>query len=700
MEEFEDDDDVSSGRTYNCKYSSWQELPIPKPPYIKGKGFCPNPIVVNGIPDYADKSKNPRVEGTPEYEKFWQEELYRCIHGYKTGGIYLPGRFYYYMNYNSMNTVQGVITPDFCDLHLELAYIVEWCKANGVNLVIGKKRRAGVSEFTQKAIIDYDYRFLEASQSGVAAGEKKYAEDFMTKWNDSEALLVPEFKMNSILNNPDEVHVGYEVVENGKTVVKGNNTKIFVRTAGANTGTFKGLYLNNVVAEESGEFENLCEFIEDTEDCLWDGDLQIGIFFIYGTGGKISKGSKDFKKIWDKPKDFNCIKYLIAGDRFKKPFYGGATRFGKDVSKTPNLLKQYKPYQIIGCEDRVAAMDNIMKRREVLKSGPREKYVKYCQNNPINENEIFRKSTSNNFDSDVITNQKDAITALKTDKYSKYRLEWILDGDKGTRTGKVRAVPIKKGEDESEAVLILEGYHPVNNYQNLYVAGIDPYDQDEAKSSKTLGAMCVLIRKNTMGGIQMAPVATICTRPKRKEIFFDMCLKLSVYYNIVGNVLGDKAASSGIINWFKDNGCQKYLAKRPTKFESENSEQSHEYWVSINKYSKPLMVGLMQTNVLDYSTNIWFEELLNQLENYDEIEVGSDNDLADAYGIALMQDVSVNIAPRDNSYREKNNPFVLPGWVHDKNGILVPENMHKINPNSPEKDFDGFGQRNYSYDDE
>lgn len=666
-----------------------EDLPIPLSPYVKGKNFTPNPIVVNGIPDYADGVKYPKVIGTPEYETFWAEQLYRCINGYNTGGIFIPGRFYYYMNFNNMNTVHGIITPDFCDMHLELCYIIEYCKKEGINLIIGKKRRAGISEFTQKAVIDYGYRFSESYQAGIAAGQKKYAEDFMTKWEDSEALLQNEFRVNSLLNNPDEVVSGYELMENGKTTLKNNACKIFVRTMHNNPNMFKGLFLNDVVAEEAGEFENLCEFISATNDCLMDGDTQIGIFMIYGTGGNINKGSKDFKKVWENPSDYNAVKYLITGDRFKKPFYGGATRFGKDVSVTPNLLKKYKPYQIIGMEDREAAMENIMAERERLKKGELKKYLEHLQNNPINESEIFRKMFSNNFDIQKLNNQSDEISKLVSPKYSKYKLEWCLDG-KGIRTMKVKAVALKDGEDDSEAVLILDGYHPKPNTQNLYAGGIDPYDQDKAKSSKSLGAMCVIIRKHNFGGLQMAPVATICTRPARKEIFFDMCLKLSVYYDLVGATLGDKAGSSGIISWYKDNGFQKYLALRPQKFESENTEQAHEYWVSLNKYSRPLMVSLMQTNVYDRCQDIWFPELIDQLGNFDEVEIGSDNDLVDAYGIALMQDVSLSAPPRDNSQREKDNPFVLGGWEYNDKGLLVPQKEF-AKPDNPEKDFDYFG---------
>jgi hypothetical protein len=405
-----------------------EDLPIPQPPYIKGKGFDSAPLISKGIPAYADASRDPKVIGTPEYELFWQEQLYRCINGYNTGGIYIPGRFYYYMNFNAMSTIHGVINPDFCDLHLQLAYIIEWCKAHGKNLIIGKKRRAGISEFTQKAVIDYGFRFIPAYKAGVAAGQKKYAEDFMKKWQTSDALLANEFKMNILLNNPDEVVSGYKMYEDGKEVKKGIGTEIIVRTMHNNPNMFKGLYLNDAVAEEAGEFDNLCEFISATNDCLMDGDTQVGTFYIYGTGGNVNKGSKDFKKVWENPDDYNAVKFLIAGDRFKKPYYGGATRYSKDVTNIPHLLKEYKPYQLIGVEDRKAAMENIMEERARLKKGDLKKYLEHLQNNPIDEAEIFRKTFSNHFDVQRLNDQQDEISRNR-DKYSKYKLDWVLNSE-------------------------------------------------------------------------------------------------------------------------------------------------------------------------------------------------------------------------------------------------------------------------------
>ena len=115
------------------------------------------------------------------------------------------------------------------------------------------------------------------------------------------------------------------------------------------------------------------------------------------------------------------------------------------------------------------------------------------------------------------------------------------------------------------------------------------------------------------------------------------------------------------------------MAYRPTKFEKENSEQTNTYGVSLNINSRPQMVSLMQSAIFDFYKNIWFRFLIEELLKFDEVALGSDNDLADAYGIALMQDVSMLIAPRDQKDLNLANIYRLGGdFVVNELGQTVP----------------------------
>lgn len=666
---------------------------ILRPPYYKGKNCCLNPVARYGIPKYADSRLNPKVKGTPDFEKYWEEQLYYIHNGYQSGGIYITGRFYYYLNFNFMSTINGIITPDVVDLHLELSLLYEYAKSKGKNIIVGKARRKGISEFTHKAVIDYGYRFKYGYNAGIAAGLKDYALDFMTKWSNGDSLMPLELQTKTLISNNDEVQAGYEIQdENNQWIEKGTKNKIHVRTMFNNPNLFKGLYLNDVVAEECGEFPNLIEFYNATEDTLTDGDKQIGTMMFYGTAGNVNKGSKDYKYIWEHPDEFNMIKFLAPATRFHKPNYGGATRNGIVIEQIPNLLKTHKKFELIGVEDEIAAKEFILKKSDKLaKSGNKKKYLEYKQNNPLEEKDMFRKTAVNEFDTEKL-NDQEYIVSNSPKKYSRWVLDWVTDPD--TKLRKIplaiNARPATNNDPENSTFLILDKGHPLKGYANLITIGVDSYDQDTSKTSKSLGAACALIRANTIkDSLQLAPVAVICVRPKRKEMFYEMCLKLAVYYNAQGSVLID-AAKPQIIKYFEENYGQQYLALRPKKFESSNSEQTHIYGVLLTRSSRPQMVSLMDTAIYYNGDQIWFDELINQLQNFDEVEEGSDNDLADAYGIALMQNASMEAPPSNYEDKSIDEIFNLHSGVFDVNGEYH-HNAESSSLKTDEQDNDLFG---------
>jgi len=651
------------------------DIQVPRAPYIKGKGFLDKliPIVRKGIPREADSRLDKRVIGTSVWQSFWEEEIYKIKNGVICPGIgWVPGRFYYYMNYKQMGTIRGVITPDMIDLHLELAYIIEFCKSNKHNLLCPKGRRKGISEAAHTMIIDYGWRFSYGYKGGVAAGNKTYVEDFIAKWRFGDSNLPPEFSTKKLVDNDDEIVAGYAIKNEFNAFEdKGTFNTIYARTMHTNPNMFKGLYLNDVISEELGEHEKWFEFFTATKDCLMNGSVQEGMFTAFGTGGNINKGSKDFKRISEEADKFNFLEFVIPATRFY--YYGGATEINRRLPLESELFKKHKAYELIGVEDVVLAEKHILARREkLLKSGNLKEYNEDLQNNPLNKAEIFKKSVVNNFDVNKLNDQRHKIGSLSHKKYSKYKFEWIKDSRGMIKIPlEVKCVPAKNTDEESECILIIDTEHPRKNYRNLYVAGVDSYDQDTSKTSKSLGAMCVMIRENSLAtALKKVPVAVIRTRPARKEKFYEMCLQLAIYYKLNSSVLVD-VAKPGIIQYFKDKGCDRYLAQRPAKFESANSEQGHDYGVSLNIYSRPMMVSLMQTNIYDYYENIWFPDLIDELGDYDEVTVNSDNDLADAYGIALMQDVSADVKPKNLTDSVGSKRFDLPFAPMDGNSAVV-----------------------------
>jgi hypothetical protein len=138
-------------------------------PIIKNIGFNPKPIA-GKIPIYADSLSNPRCVGTRAWEEFWLEQIYYCINGYDTGGIHLPGRYYYYLNYDIIKGLHGSVYPDFVDVHYQLSLLVEEVKREGkAGIVIPKARRKGLSVFGDN-LCSWGSRFIPDYRMGVAGG--------------------------------------------------------------------------------------------------------------------------------------------------------------------------------------------------------------------------------------------------------------------------------------------------------------------------------------------------------------------------------------------------------------------------------------------------------------------------------------------------------------------------------------------------
>ena len=678
------------------------EFAILKGGLIKTKNYCPNPIARHGIPAYADARSNPKVKGTPAYNSWWKEQVHYILNGYETGGIWLPGRYYKFVNFDTIRGVAGDnMRAELHDFQLDYAYLIEQAKQEHFNIIVPKARRKTVTTMNVGMVIDYGYRFESGYKAGIIAGQEKFAKSFYEEWMYTDSHQFPEFRIKRLSKGEDTI-AGYKIDTDEGKIDSGSLNSIYTRTVFHDPNVMKGKFLNDAVLEESGENEHTVECLNATADCFMRGDVQYGIAHIYGTGGNMNKGSKGFKQIYmdcirakahdmGKPKynpdlgkttmvatnrgGFNCEGHFIPATVFYYPYYAGATDpSGRLVEDIPNL-QHLKPHERVGWSDEERARQAIEeKKSKLLSIGNMKQYHDYCQNNPTTIKEVFRKSSTNNFNIIALNDQGFKIESEEL-KFGRYFLEYKKDESTGEYITplEVEAKPATEATPEHEIVHILFDGHPVKGYRWLDVAGIDSYDQDQTLTTKSLGSMVVMRGKHNIPGTpSWAPVALIRNRPPRKEMFYELCMKLSIYYNLIGSVLGD-VRSGLIIQYFKDNGCERYLSKRPLKFESPHSKQVNEYWVSLNTFSKPRMIGALQTLFDFHANKIWFYPLIDEALNYDEFETSedSDNDSVDALGIALMKLLDqTHVAVNEEDLLQKN-PYQYPVWGENAKGDII-----------------------------
>jgi hypothetical protein len=96
----------------------------------------------------------------------------------------------------------------------------------------------------------------------------------------------------------------------------------------------------------------------------------------------------------------------------------------------------------------------------------------------------------------------------------------------------------------------------------LYVAGIDPYRQGQAKYSTSLGSVYIYKRMHDLTGekYQDMFVASYCARPDKKETWEEQARLLIKYYNARALCENDDIS---FIEYMKSKGDAHYLEKQP-----------------------------------------------------------------------------------------------------------------------------------------
>jgi hypothetical protein len=632
---------------------------------FKSRGFCPNPVAKYGIPEYADSITFPSVVDTEDWWKYWEEQVYYCLNGYETGGLWIPGRYYYYLNFSYISTVGiGYQHPDFVDTDLDFYYTVEYCKKTGRGIICIKARRKGLSFKANKGIIEYGTRFLgDAYKAGVCAGLENYALDFAVKLTETESLTVPELKVHTVKSNEGERIYGYYVKdEQGKFVLDGSKNKVLIRTAFQSGNIFKGLDLEDCIFEESGEFPNLSETYEATKWCFMDGDRMRGTPYIYGTGGKMATSSKAFNEMWVDHEAFKLERFWVPGTRIYKPCYVGCTNeLGEDGSETPNIDREYadknvSPEQLLGMEDFKESEFRILEDRKIFaRAKNKKKLTEHIQNLPLTVEEAFVSSADNNYDSAILNSR--TLELMQSELlYQEMVIEPKMD-EKGGLVFPIEPyfrLPNRDGMGritDPDWKIVNVYKFPKKEIRFLDAVGIDSYDQDTSSTSSSLGGILVY-RQPFQGLDYYGPILTYYKRPPRKEDFFMIAYLIMKAYSWPNYSMVDQGSPT-IIDWIINHGGEYLLGYRPKAFESPNSEQRHTYGMKFTTWNRPISEGMVQSEILDNAMNWPFPELCKDCAAYNTGDNENDQDLHDALILAMAQHKDRKIYP--SSDLKENN---------------------------------------------
>jgi len=612
--------------------------------------------------------------GSKDYDDYWNIQEDRVMNGYSVGGVRITGRHYFYLNFclikarpidpntgaEKVGENRKIITlPRFLDHNYYWFNEFEQCAAEGPyrnkqkqGMIIAKSRRKGFTYQVTGGVYAYNFNFIPASMNVLAAYEKGHYKvtldgihfsinhiNRITDWGKKQGKLSKRdhFRASFVMRN--EI-TGVEIEDGYMSEVQAVSFK---------DNPFKSIGESTDLMgfEEAGKFEHLLTAYTISESTFRDGDIMTGVPLIWGTGGDMEKGTRDFAEMYYNPEPYGLRSYeniydenatgncgwfvddmwYYPGSVTKKHFINGKK---KEVT-TPFVDEQ-------GNSNRKEAEESLDTKRSIRRKGSRAAYNKFITQQPKNPAEAFLRVQGTMFDtvrasarlSHILTNRAKYVDSIWCAKLSVDPTHHKVNFEYDTTSIPIHDFPIKDNKLPG-AIEIFE--QPVaddmgNIMSGRYIAAIDPYDDDESTT-------------NSVGSILVLDLLTdriVCQykgRPDTANTFFETCRLILRYYNATANYERNK---KGIYGYLYNKGQLHLLVDEPEILKDKGISKAN----TIGNNSKgtygstPVILYGLQRAADWMSLTAYGEEEGSEVTNLDKIR-----------SIPLLQEI-IAWNPNDN----------------------------------------------------
>jgi len=614
--------------------------------FVNTKQF--SPVVNDGL-----TNANPL---SYEYREWWVEQKRRCLEGWTCGGVYIPGDYYWYLNFwkirgkDKKTGRKTLIAPRFLDMDLEYFLAIEKARKAGKHLCVVKARQKGYSE-KHAALMGKEFTFFAHSQTIITAGEEKYSNATMRMCvRGLNSLKETEFYKRRQPDTLDYIQAKYKVIENGVPHWKGIHSEIYNITSKNNPQATIGKSPSLIIFEEAGKFPGLIDSFKYIQPALEaEGGEKTGFAIIVGTGGDMEKGAAELEQMFYDPEVYDMFEfnneYEEDGGDSKIGFFCPAWKF-KIVDNEGNSLKQ----------DSLEYIDT--KREAARKSKKVDDFVNTITQDPIIPSEAFMRTGGNMFNQALLNQQ---FARLRNNKAlsnlgDKGRLEWIKN-DLGTITG------VEFIHDPAGKLIIYE--HPEKDDQdnvilNLYVAGTDSYDKDQANTSDSEGSCSIFKMFKDVNSTSNIFAARYTDRPSTAEKFYEETAKLCMYYKAPNLIEWSNIA---IFNWYKNNGFEGYLKERPQIAYANVKDSKVNNRYGVDPGTKTEWMIMYRDYIEDYSENMYDMRQIDRAikfrneKNYNcDITISSSLAICHAKdNINIKANAHANVSKKEEFFHFKSN---------------------------------------------
>ena len=598
------------------------------------------------------------------WDAFWKEQYTRCKYGMVSHGYTITGDNYFFLNFYQlpvvdMDKASGEGTnesfPVFFASQYMFFHYLQMCRVLHKNAALMKARSIGFSEINASLAARL-YTTIKRSRTVITCFNDTYLNGTFSKLDHALTFIntnADGFFKPRLTDKALEKKSGYQIKIDGqftdfgwRSVVKGIN--------GSKPSNIRGERVDLLIYDEAGSWPDLTTAVVQGQELCEVQGVPRGIMLFGGTGGDFGPPLEGLKKIYYNPKAFKIL-----------PFRHKWTQDGTTIESgffLPYFLQSLNPEYMDsrGVCNQTEYKKVLQEERNNLLAVP-EDYLKKCAERCWNAEEAFTLEGQNKFNKMKIADQLAKIRLHKigprpqvgtidyTYKSNKHSLEnidgfrWLLN------SGKVQILEhpvwsdlykeqIEKQKKEAEEQGI-DFEAPVYTEMNdLYVAGIDGIDIGAAQTSKETrdpSDFCIVIKRRAFGLNEPQYVAMYKDRPQNIREAYKIAMCMCRYYNCRINI---EATRVGMITWARENKCLQYFMKRPRATLTDiKYGTTKQYGTPATKTIIEQQTDLIADYVEDYGHNIWFEDMLEQLNGYND-ENKTKFDIIAALGMVELAD--------------------------------------------------------------
>lgn len=372
----------------------------------------------------------------------------------------------------------------------------------------------------------------------------------------------------------------YEEKVGGKWEWKGTGSGYSMRSFNDNPFAANGLRYGLGLIDEVGFMGNLTDTLGQLHECTTVDGEKYGTIWMTGTGGDMASGATEAAmKVFYDGKAYDCLTF---DDIFENK--------GQIGLFIPAWMTLSEYRDELGNVNKELALKKLLKEREIASQAKtKDALYSLLQMKPLVPSEAFLVLEGNIF---PIGELKEHLSNLESsEKTSDLGNTGFMMRDpdgkayfKVDHTLRAADYPTKQDGASDGCVVVWE--EPIENPPyGLYIAGIDPYDQDKAENSVSFGSIFIYKRFVDSGQTYHLPVAEYTGRPDFANDFYEQCRRLLEWYN--AKALYENQ-NPGLKKYFDTKFCTYLLHRQPNiiKSISPNSNVNRQYGIHMTKFIK------------------------------------------------------------------------------------------------------------------